>query len=207
MPPPSAPHRRTLLAALPVLLAAACAPSVTAHGPAAPRPHPDVEVEERRTFYDVVGRSAAEIGASLAREAPPHGDLRVYGLTRWNVTWDYGMDRSAAGCRLTRPRVVLEIETVLPRWTGRAGAGAELARRWDRFAAAVRRHEDGHRELVREAGERIRSRLAGLWDVSCELLEGRAEERARSIVVGSHDRNLAYDVRTGGGAEQGVRWP
>lgn len=171
------------------------------------RSQPGVEVEDRWTFYQVRGQNASDLARSLASEAPPHGEYRVYGLTRWEARWDYDLRRSSVDCRIVRPRVKLEIETVLPRWSERGEAGPLLRKRWKLFVEAVRHHETGHRQLVEEAGRGIVAKLDGLRDVSCALLDRRAEERARSVVDEYHHRNLAYDDRTRGGREQGVRWP
>ncbi len=164
-------------------------------------------MQESLSFYEVRGRDEAQLASSLAREAPPHGGYRVYGLTRWSLKWDYGMRRSATGCRIVRPRVDIDLETVLPRWPEREGAEVGLAGRWRRFEAAVRRHEAGHRALVAEAGGRIVRDLAGLRSLSCTLLVHDADEEARAIVDEAHARNVAYDRRTLGGRLQGVRWP
>ena len=213
MPPSAASSPRSailLLSALVFLSAGGCASAPSgseAHSFATVHQRDGVQVEQRWTFYEVRGRSAAEVARSLASEAPPHGDYRVYGQTRWTARWDYDLRPSSVDCRIVRPRVELEIETVLPRWPERGQVDPELRERWKAFVEAVRSHEIGHRELVEEAGRRIVTKLAGLRELSCEVLAVKADVRARSVVADYHHRNLSYDERTGGGREQGVRWP
>lgn len=198
------------LCALSLLLGAACASapgSSESQSVWTVHERDGVEVEQRWSFYDVRGRSTEDVARSLASEAPPHGDYRVYGLTRWEARWDYDLRRSPVDCRIVRPRVELAVEIVLPRWTDRSAADPVLRTRWEDFVEAVRHHEIGHRELVEEAGRSIVAELVGLRDLSCRTLIREAEDRARSVVADYHDRNLAYDELTEGGRTQGVRWP
>ena len=102
-------------------------------------------------------RCAAELDAS-----GPVGDSgrRGDGHTRWHIAWRYGLDSNAAALHRERIVVDLEIHMILPRWDKPSRPNPDLVARWNRYFAALRLHEDGHRHLAEAAAREVRQRLA-----------------------------------------------
>ena len=168
---------------------------------------PDVTVRETWSHYPVEGAEAHEMGSSMAESAPRQDGVPAFGLTRWSLSWRFDLRRFAGTCRVVSPQVATEVEIVLPRWSAGAPARAPLVSRWELFVDALTEHELGHRRLVLEAGREIAERLRRTSAPTCRMARERAERTARQVVEDYDHRNRVYDLETGSGRAQGVRWP
>lgn len=79
---------------------------------------------------------------------------------------------------------------------------------WNAYLDALRRHENGHREIGVGAGQAIYQAVDQLpsYD-SCDALEQAAEATGRRILEQHRQQELDYDQATNHGATQGVRFP
>jgi predicted secreted Zn-dependent protease len=102
----------------------------------------------------------------------------------------------------------LELEMNLPRWTPPAGARPGLVRSWNIFADAVRRHEEGHRDIAIDAVREVDRRLQGTRTArSCDALRRNLSQIAESVVRDYRAKDDSYDVTTMHGRTQGVVFP
>ena len=187
-------------------LSAGCGVGATGRRVLPPLP-PGVRVHATEDAYEVEGGSVAEIRRSLRTGAPTVRGRSFRGVHRWNVRWRYRYREEGTGCSLTRITIDLDSSIRLPRWNGRAKADSALVKTWDRYLAALRGHEFGHRALAYRAAREIHRELSRLRGASCPLLGARANELGRSIVKRYNDLSAQYDEETRHGATEGATWP
>jgi predicted secreted Zn-dependent protease len=161
-------------------------------------------------YHDVEGDTAAELLASLKRVsyAKPNGDTFAAANTRWRLRWNVDVQPEHRSCRLVSATTELEVEMNLPRWTPPAGARPGLVKSWDRFADAIRKHEDGHRDIAIDAVREVDRRLQGERTArSCDALRKNLSRIAESVVREYRGKDDSYDVTTMHGRTQGVVFP
>ena len=159
------------------------------------------------TYYEVGGRSQADLTAALRKHGPRIRGSRFFGLTEWQVSVEYRPVSGAERCGIRDLTVHVDVETRLPRWTPSARASADLHRAWEGFIAALDEHEHGHRALAAEAAEALRRRLASVRVATCDQLDPVAQQTMAAVMKTYESHNLAYDAETGHGRTQGAVWP
>ena len=153
------------------------------------------------TYYDVTGDTPAAIRKDMntKRFVDPSDQKPVDSLSRWRYGWR--MQRGADGqCDPSSVTVTFAAEVKLPRLTGLDTLPRPVAARWQRYYAALLRHEAGH---VAYAWSRHDALLAALKASSCETM--KAVGTAELDKIRAHDR--AYDGETRHGASQGAVFP
>ena len=100
-------------------------------------------------FYNVTGRTLAEVGAQL--------DPGEWGRCTYNYTYSF----QSTGGRASRVDVTLTLTIRMPRWTGSGwnNASAEAKAEWNRMIAALRAHEDRHAEIARRWASTFKERM------------------------------------------------
>jgi len=158
--------------------------------------------------YDIRGSTAEELHREMQRLGPPAEDgRRFYGHTAWNIRWRFLVEPSGNSCRATRVEVTAYIVLTLPRWTPPQEAPEELRHRWDAFMAALRAHEEGHRDLAVAAARRVHSRISGFRTASCRDFNREVNREGERILDRLRTDNLRYDEETRHGMAQGAEWP
>ena len=161
-------------------------------------------------YHDIAGNTEAELLAALRRVsyADPSGDRFAAANTRWRLRWNLSVQPGKGSCRLLSATAELDVEMNLPRWNAPDGARPDLVKRWDRFAAAVRKHEDGHRDIaidaVREVADRLHNVTTGR---DCAALRKSLGRIAEATVREYRKNEDSYDVTTMHGRAQGVAFP
>jgi predicted secreted Zn-dependent protease len=100
-------------------------------------------------FFDIEGNEYEALLRSLNRRGP-HG---AHGMAIWSISYSYLPVGGKGGCTVSKFEAKLEARILMPRWTRRDGASADLIARWQRYEAGLIAHEEGHldngRALVR----------------------------------------------------------
>ena len=142
-----------------------------------------VRVPTVRSTYDIEARTLAEVARLVAGRTEA-------GRCGWKMTYGYDdTDREGKPRGLT---VTLELEIELPRWVGRDTAPAAERAEWDRFLAALSRHEDGHVEIAARGAQRMHDRIAG-------ARAARADAIYQDETQKTQDESDRYDTRTAHG--------
>jgi predicted secreted Zn-dependent protease len=192
---------RTVMSAVLTLACIASVHAVESQGPA---------IEDTIQYHDVEGDTAAELLASLKRVsyAKPSGETFAAANTKWRLRWNISVHPTKGGCTLESATTALEVEMNLPRWTPPTGARPGLVKSWDTFTAAVRKHEDGHRDIAIDAVREVDRRLQGTRTArSCDALRKNLSRIAESVVRKYRAKDDSYDVTTMHGRTQGVVFP
>ena len=136
-------------------------------------------------YYDVSGRTAAEIRAAGRRSAPidPKNGQRVVGYTAWHLEWD-APGGPEGPCRLDQAWVTLDVTITLPRLVETEQTPPDLQDRWRRFAAEVRAHEMTHARMAYEGREAM---LRAIQHAECATAPRAAADAAAALQQRSDD--------------------
>lgn len=157
--------------------------------------------------YDVTGTTEEEVLASMRALGPKSGDRDFFGLTSTEMSYRYWKTSTAEGCRLEQIRLDLHVVVTLPQWAAPRGAPYELKRDWSRFETALRRHEDGHREIAEWSAREVYHALHNLRTPTCDAIDAAAQGVADRLRETGELRQAAFDRQTHHGSSQGAVWP
>lgn len=148
---------------------------------------PKVTVE--KTYYDIAGKSGAELLRSMDRKGPRHGFFgRAIAQTRYEIRWNGEVVRDGGVCRLSDPTVELDITYRYPRMPETA-RGA-LRGRWKTFLGAVIKHEEHHGRIAREMAsetERMLKKQRPVKASSCSNI-GRDLRGRFEVIRAKHEK-------------------
>lgn len=178
--------RRIVMTCL-VALGALCAPEALAGTRA---------VVQTRT-YDVTGSSGAALVEAMDSKGPRHGFMtHAIATTAYTVDWDLDAGQGNGFCRMRRANGTLNLFYTFPR-VGSPMTPA-LNRRWNRFFAGVRAHEETHGRIAREMMRATERSIAGLRvanDPSCYKTRGEARLRIKAVYAEYEAKQIAFDRR------------
>ena len=178
--------RRTVLTCL-VAVGALCAPEALAGTKA---------VVQTRT-YDVTGSSGTALVDAMDRKGPRHGFMtHAIATTSYTVDWDLDAGQGNGFCRMRGVNGTLNLSYTFPRLA--SPATSALKRRWNKFFAGVRAHEETHGRIAREmmrATERSITGLQVVNDPSCYKTRREARLRIQAIYAEYEAKQNAFDRR------------
>ena len=178
--------RRTVLTCL-VAVGALCAPEALAGTKA---------VVQTRT-YDVVGSSGAALVDAMDSKGPRHGFMtHAIATTAYTVDWNLDAREANGFCRMQRANGTLNLFYTFPRLA--SPATPALKRRWNRFFAGVRAHEETHGRIARQMMRATEKSITGLRianDPSCSKARREAQLRIRAVYAEYEAKQNAFDRR------------
>ncbi len=178
----------------------------SADAPLAPR-EPPVRATVQTAPYRVTGHSTESLLEALRAGGPRvDGDI-FFGLTSTSLAYRVGYIERAGLCETTDARVEIDVTITLPEWQAPPSSPYELRRDWQRFAQALRRHEERHRDLAIEHAHALRRAVDGLRAPTCDAVAALATERAQRSQALAEAAHRAYDASTGHGESEGALWP
>jgi predicted secreted Zn-dependent protease len=155
-------------------------------------------------YYDVHGRTFAELRTDMHRLGPKVDGSSFVGETRSPMRWNWRTESTGPGsCAIREVTVSVNAQITLPRWTPPPDTEPGLATEWKRFLAALETHEAGHKDISAKAGSAIVDRLRGMSGL-CSQISTRANDIARVIVERAGEEQKAYDAATRHGLTQGT---
>jgi len=95
-------------------------------------------------------------------------------------------------------QVTVAQEMELPTWSDKSKATANQQKEWDRFAAAVKVHEDGHVAKDKTAFNNVHTSMVG------KRTEKEADEILDKVIAKAKTDNTDYDTATKSGITQGT---
>ena len=184
-----------------VALCTACAGAAELEAP---------EINDSIEYRDIVGNSENALADALKQvgSASASGD-RFAASTRWQLRWNFRVEQQPGkSCVLASAKTELDIHMTLPRWTPPPNASPVLVKKWNTFADALRKHEDGHRDIAIEAARVITDRAgAAQSEADCATLKKRLQRIADDTLREYKDKESSYDVTTLHGQTQGAMFP
>jgi predicted secreted Zn-dependent protease len=173
----------------------------------------DIRGTVRVTYYDVLGRTAAEVATDLRRAASEamnenvSGEYWSVGETRSDlrVAWRTSAAANDA-CSAAAVRVTMNVDIILPRWQPQRGTDSTVIRAWNRFEDALEVHESGHKAIAITGARDVIDRLSSL-SAPCADFRATADRAVSAIVARTATTQQHYDDSTRHGRLQGVSFP
>lgn len=154
-------------------------------------------------YYDIHGRTRAELSAEMRRLGPKVDGTSYVGETRSPMRWSWRTESHGGTCTIRNLVVSMNAQVLLPRWTPPADTEPGLAAEWSRFMAALETHESGHKDITARAASAIADQLRGL-SAPCTMINDRANDIARVIADRAEEEQKRYDAETRHGLTQGT---
>ena len=158
---------------------------------------PDVTID----YYPVDGGDAMAVRRAIdaARPTDAHDGRRVDALSSWDLRWSWPRTRHG-GCDLAATTIRYKATVRMPQLAATARLTAAERADWDRYAAALARHEAGHvRYTYRHRGDI----LAAIRRATCRT----ADAAARAALARLDAYQIAYDRETEHGTKDGASFP
>lgn len=161
-------------------------------------------------YRDIIGSSQGALADALKQVSSTNksGD-RFAASTRWQLRWNFRVEQHpGAACELASAKTELDVNMTLPRWMPPQNASPVLVKRWNTFADALRKHEDGHREIAIEAARVVVDRVGNAPpERNCATLKKKLGRIADNTLREYKDKESSYDVTTMHGQTQGATFP
>ena len=157
----------------------------------------EVVVQKSTTYFQIGGRTAAELDAELARKGPftQASGSRHPGATQIRFGGDLTYTRRGTRCAIDDVRVTVETRLILPRWKNRKSASKEMALLWDALSADIKRHEERHAEIARQHARLLEQKLKTLRpERDCETLQDRVAVVTDEITVAHDQAQMRFDM-------------
>jgi predicted secreted Zn-dependent protease len=155
------------------------------------------QVQVKTRTYAISGKTGAELYQAMVRQGPRHGFVsRAIAQTSYTVEWQAEVVSQGSGCRVVRARPVLSITYTYPQPS--RTMSADLSRRWQRFMAGVKKHEQKHGAIAREMVRAAEASVKGLKvpdDPACRKTRVEVKQRADKIYAAYEARQLKFDAR------------
>ena len=161
-------------------------------------------------YHEIAGDTEQALVAALKNVsyAETSGDRFFAANTHWRIRWSFRVESAGRTCRLSSASTELDVDMNLPRWKPPSNAAPALVKRWNEFAAAVRKHEDGHRDIAIAAALQVD---AGAKKTppqhDCAALKKKLSRTADATLREFRDKENSYDVTTMHGRTQGASFP
>ncbi len=152
-------------------------------------------------YYPVDGGDAMAVRRAIdaARPTDAHDGRRVDALSSWDLRWSWPRTRRG-GCDLAAATIRYKATVRMPQLAATARLTATERADWDRYAAALTRHEAGHvRYTYRHRGDI----LAAIRGATCRT----ADAAARAALAWLDAYQIAYDRETAHGTRDGASFP
>ena len=158
---------------------------------------PDVTID----YYPVDGGDAMAVRRAIdaARPTDAHDGRRVDALSSWDLRWSWPRTRRG-GCDLAAATIRYKATVRMPQLAATARLTAAERADWDRYAAALARHEAWH---VRYTYRHRRDILAAIRRATCRT----ADAAAQAVLAGFDAYQIAYDRETAHGTKDGASFP
>jgi len=142
----------------------------------------DWQPTERTEPYAIAGATPQALYQSIGERGPKTSiGTRAIAVTEWELLWRRDYQRKGSGCVLASALPFLTIIYKLPKPA--SNLSGEMARRWQKFAAGIKVHEEVHGVLLQAMTSTIIRETVGLTtaqdDNNCNSLRAKVLERVK----------------------------
>ena len=198
----------------PNAIAPAPAQPIIASPTVTPAPSVPTGVVEQLNQYSIQGQTAEELANQMKRlgfQEPNSQPLpfqpRFYGGTLYTSVPELMPQQQGDRCSAGESRLTTTITQTMPLWTDKAIASPELQASWDKFYAALKAHEDHHRDLGVQMHREIRQILNTTTAPDCQTLVALVNQQIGQLTQRHAQLNAEYDRTTNHGMNQGAVFP
>ncbi len=148
------------------------------------------------SYFKIGGNTAEDLDRELGRRGPLTRNTghRHPGATEIKFGGEVTYVEKGGRCSIGGVQVTLRTRIILPRWSNRNRAPADLGFIWDTLSADIKRHEERHAEIARNHARQLERELRQLRPSrSCDVLEKQVADLTRRALE-THDRQqLRFD--------------
>lgn len=150
--------------------------------PAAEMRLPELQIEERIEYYDVIAKDRVALVKAL-RVPGTDQDREVNGQTRAAFVIDRRFTQTPQGCVVNALSIRLELHIILPRWMPDASLPRGLEADWTWIRDRIVAHENRHKQHALDAAFAMRDGFSAAAQLhSCIEVE-RALNRAQVVAL------------------------
>lgn len=142
--------------------------------------------------YSVSGSTGMELYQSIGQNGPNGGGHVAQ--TSFKLTWKRLFDERGGDCYLVHAKPQLTMTQTYPRPSGKLSA--DMRRRWDKFIAETRVHEETHARMITEMVRSTEASLQGMMeqdDRSCAKVKKSVAARIDEGYQAHRARSRAFD--------------
>ncbi|TIS93116.1 MAG: DUF922 domain-containing protein [Mesorhizobium sp.] len=147
--------------------------------------------------YDITGTTGAALIEAMDRKGPKHGFMtHAIAQTGYTSDWDFDTSQDNGVCRLRQANGTINLFYIYPH--AASATTPALQKRWKRFFAGVRAHEETHGRIAREmmrASERSVRGLQFADDPRCNKTRREAWRRIGATYAAYEAKQNAFDAR------------
>ncbi|WFP75324.1 DUF922 domain-containing protein [Mesorhizobium sp. WSM4906] len=162
----------------------------------APQASAGTRVLVQTRTYDIAGNSGAALIEAMDSKGPKHGFMtHAIAQTAYTADWELGVIPDKGSCGLKQANGTLNLFYTFPRV---ASATPALKKRWARFFAGVRAHEETHGRIAREMMRVTERSITGLKvadDPYCYKTRREARQRIQATYAEYEAKQNAFDAR------------
>lgn len=169
--------------------------------------HAEPTVVKNVQYYDITGRDIPFLMGEMDTKGPRdrHSGRKVWAHTRWRIDWDAQREETRTSCKYADIKTVVRLDFIVPRWVNNDGVSQQVKKAWDRFYAALQKHEYKHAMHGVGAAQDIERQLLALkTEASCRILDKKAEEIVNKVIQEYSRKDLILDDQTKHGRTEGV---
>lgn len=160
--------------------------------------NPNVTVQTTQVYYDIFGNSITQLRQELSNKGPG----AYFGRVDSTISYDY---KAGGSCVVASARARVDSQLTLPRWDMPANAAPSLVAEWNRFIAALERHELNHVEIDVTQAEIFWATVFELPAFpDCAALDNAIAELHQRALQRAGTLNQEYDQRTQHGVTEGA---
>jgi predicted secreted Zn-dependent protease len=137
--------------------------------------------------YDVGGTTLGDAAAAIAH-------LPEAGQTEWSPHYEFQTDERG---HVSEVALTVATRVTLPAWSGYQSASGAEQHEWDRFAAALQAHEQGHLDLVASHLNGLDQHMLGVSHDHAQSIYHQALQQLQAACD-------AYDHQTNHGQSAGT---
>ncbi len=157
-------------------------------------------------YFPVEGNTPEEVRNCLTQHGTQGSDGGVYdAYTEWHIYWKWPVRDNVPDIR--NVRVTSSITVHLPEWRTGIPASDPARQSWERYMAALRKHEAGHVYQALHHKKQIETALREAALSNPKLTAKEANSLAHRIIRKARQTDEEYDRLTIHGALQGAKWP
>lgn len=153
-------------------------------------------INKSYSYFRIGGRTAEDLDKELEKRGPMTKATghRHPGATEIKFGGDVTYVEKAGRCSVGGAKVTLRTRIILPRWTNRKRASADVGFIWDTLSNDIKRHEERHAEIARNHARQLERELLSLSSArSCDTLEKQVAETTRRILESHDSEQLRFD--------------
>lgn len=153
--------------------------------------HGETIIRKSVTYFSIGGKTVSDLDREMTNRGPfsQRTGRRHPGATQIKFNGSAKFVNQGSRCVIGGAKVSLSTKLILPRWTNRRRANAQMALIWDTLSSDIKRHEERHAEIARTHARELESTILGLSpSKDCPTLKARVNRVSQEAMI-AHDKD------------------